>query len=489
MPTCEWFEKLRVCGEAIKRAAQAEDFHKVTNAPIAFSKHGELDHDSRTRAISPNRSTTIPRERAMSCLGHCAPIVPAVFSLLLAFLAPAVASAVATFPIDDDVVVAADKRLPSHLARFVGAWSGDCWNGTLPNLLVVERVADDGTADVVYAWGDSVDGKMKGGCTRMQAHVVDNRLTLAPPRGGPHIDYEWTRDGALLGRYAGKSGEPSYVLLTRVEGIDAATIKSHASIGRHRWEDIRIPEHSAVGPTAGHLLMLQAMFYRSPLTGRRPLVIFSHGSSGGGAISRADFPRIMDGALPRIFLALGCNVIEPLRKGFGASEGSAFEETKAAGVADQVRLDSALEDLDATVRFMATQPFVDPKRMVLVGQSRGGILSVVYAGTNPARIAGVINFAGGWWGERTARAEFNVTQFADAGRTAKAPMLWLYAHNDSYYAPAFIQRCFDAYEGNGGKAELIEYADVPGEGHFLVNWPDQWRAKAEAFVASLGVEK
>ncbi|MGH7302169.1 MAG: alpha/beta hydrolase family protein [Candidatus Rokuibacteriota bacterium] len=36
-------------------------------------------------------------------------------------------------------------------------------------------------------------------------------------------------------------------------------------------------------------------------------------------------------------------------------------------------------------------PFVDPTRVVIGGQSRGGILSVAYAGQHPQQIKGVIN--------------------------------------------------------------------------------------------------
>jgi len=41
-------------------------------------------------------------------------------------------------------------------------------------------------------------------------------------------------------------------------------------------------------------------------------------------------------------------------------------------------------------------PFVDDERVVMGGQSRGGILSVAYAGRRPEQVKGVINFVGGW---------------------------------------------------------------------------------------------
>jgi dipeptidyl aminopeptidase/acylaminoacyl peptidase len=38
-----------------------------------------------------------------------------------------------------------------------------------------------------------------------------------------------------------------------------------------------------------------------------------------------------------------------------------------------------------------TMPFVDASRIVIGGQSRGGILSVAYAGQHPEQVKGVIN--------------------------------------------------------------------------------------------------
>jgi hypothetical protein len=35
----------------------------------------------------------------------------------------------------------------------------------------------------------------------------------------------------------------------------------------------------------------------------------------------------------------------------------------------------------------------------MAGISRGGILSITYAGMHPREVSGVINFVGGWMGE------------------------------------------------------------------------------------------
>lgn len=392
-----------------------------------------------------------------------------------------------SIPLPGDVAVAPVSGLPTELAAFSGAWGGDAWSGNVPTLLVVETISADGLARVVYAWGDSMDGKIKAGWRRHEARIDGGQLRLPASPRGPKISYQRLEDGALLGRYEA-GGFASHVRLTAIAGSDSATIRANARNVPRLWEELRISETSAVSSTAGRSLTLQAMLYRSPKEGKRPLVIFSHGSTGNGAIKPADFPRVMDDATPRIFLSLGFNVVQPLRKGYGRSDGPLLEESFAQE-SQECQLSSALEDLDATVRSMLHQSYVDPKRIVLVGQSRGGLLSVVYAGQHPQQVAGVINFAGGWWGERMPAREFNLEQFRKAGRHTQVPMLWLYGTNDSYYSSAFIRRAFEAFKQSGGRGQLIEVPDVPIDGHLLVLSPDLWRAKVAAYLNKLEVSE
>ena len=39
----------------------------------------------------------------------------------------------------------------------------------------------------------------------------------------------------------------------------------------------------------------------------------------------------------------------------------------------------AIEDVDAAMAYLRAQPWADPERVLVGGQSRGGILSVAYA--------------------------------------------------------------------------------------------------------------
>ena len=64
-----------------------------------------------------------------------------------------------------------------------------------------------------------------------------------------------------------------------------------------------------------------------------------------------------------------------------------------------------MEDLDAVMAHLRAQPDVDTGRLLIGGVSRGGILSVAYAGLRPGQFQGVLNFVGGWVGDRCFAAD------------------------------------------------------------------------------------
>jgi pimeloyl-ACP methyl ester carboxylesterase len=389
-------------------------------------------------------------------------------------------------PLPDDIVLTPPSaNVPADIAIFAGAWGGDAWGGTLPHVLVVERVNSDGTAEAVYAYGNNTNGTIKAGWRRYTGIISNGRLHFVFP-SGPVIDYTVNKDGSLFGRYVFRE-MPSYVRLTRIAGNDATTVIAAAAKPiKTAWEEISIPEDSKVGETTGKTLALQAILFRTPLTGRRPVIIFNHGSTGPGIIPAnmfPDFARKNNAA--RTFLSLGYTVVLPMRKGFGKSEGPIIEEQPGSTTTQDVQLNSAVEDLDAVVDYMKAQPYVDPTRIIVAGQSRGGMLAVVYAGRHPDKVDGVINFSGGWWAERVPTADFNVLQFGQAGRTATIPMLWLYADHDTLYSLAYIEQAFAAFRAAGGNGQLFEVRDLPGNGHFLSAWPDKWQDVAATYLKNL----
>jgi dienelactone hydrolase len=227
-----------------------------------------------------------------------------------------------------------------------------------------------------------------------------------------------------------------------------------------------------------------------------PTLVFNHGSTGRGTdpslMTRPiDFP-----PLAKFFTDRGWAVVMPARRGRGGSEGlydEGFAEDRARGYAcDTTRsvagADRALADIEAALAAILAMPFVDGTRLVIGGQSRGGILSVAYAGRRPDQVKGVINFVGGWLGERCS-ASSDVNQFL-MQRGAKYPgqTLWLYGDSDPFYSLAHSRKNFAAFTRAGGTGAFHEFPAPPDtNGHRISSHPDLWAPLIESYLSRLGL--
>jgi dienelactone hydrolase len=360
---------------------------------------------------------------------------------------------------------------------FSGAWLGGAWGGDLPTALVVEQVHSNGTANVIYSWGEPPMKFFKPGWIRQTATIDGDQLKFTT-KGGADVRFDMETNCVLLGYYQISNSPPSEVELHRLATTNAVAIVEAAKQPVSSGEEIWIPVHSHIPPTDGQIYRLQTTVFRQPAPGKHPVMILNHGSTGPGIIPATYAVR--GGNDEMFFYSLGYTVVIPMRKGRGASDGPNVEENFF--LPSDIQLDSAIEDLDAVIGWVRAQPDMDAGKIVLAGASRGGMLSVAYAGRFPTNEIGVINFSGGWFGEGVPGPDFNSTAFADVGRTSKIPMLWLYADHDSYYSLKYIEGQFAKFHDAGGQGELVKYSDVPGNGHFLSQWVDRWQDKARGYL-------
>lgn len=357
--------------------------------------------------------------------------------------------------------------------RFLGAWAGS-WDDMLPHALLVERAEADGAARAVYAVGDAPAWGIRRAWSRASGAVADGRLVL--DLRGVRVSYELDQAGRLLASHLTVDGQLTVGALARVELTflaDPANPLPRPTLG----EPVRIPHRAAFAPDGARPLLLEATLYRPQAVGHvAPLAVISHGSSDVVGLQRT----LRHDAQARWLLSRGFVVLVPMRRGRGASEGSCGELGTSAAAYRQ-GLEEAVADLASAVAFGRALPDVDPHRPVLlVGQSRGGLLSVVYAGRHPTEVAGVVNFAGGWTGERCHGAH-NAEFLAEAGRGARAAQLWLYGARDSYYGEAHVRANHRAFLRAGGQA-MLEVLPVPGDGHRLIAYPGLWRGLADAYL-------
>jgi len=92
------------------------------------------------------------------------------------------------------------------------------------------------------------------------------------------------------------------------------------------------------------------------------------------------------------FVAQGFAVVVPMRRGYGGSEGNRVGN--AGGDLTRYGLENAL-DIQAAIQFLKTQPYADAKRIVVIGQSTGGLVTMAYLSVAEQGVLSGINFHGG----------------------------------------------------------------------------------------------
>lgn len=106
----------------------------------------------------------------------------------------------------------------------------------------------------------------------------------------------------------------------------------------------------------------------------------------------------------------------------------------------------------------------------------------------------VLNFAGGRGGHQGPEgdancAPANLVRAAGAfGAGAKVPTLWLYAENDTFFAPDLSRRMAAAYKAAGGNVNYLLLPEFKNDGHAVFGNADGrslWTGPVAAFLDEL----
>lgn len=249
----------------------------------------------------------------------------------------------------------------------------------------------------------------------------------------------------------------------------------------------------------GNRLRKSAIFIPSPEPGVRlelivsppqsdgpyPTVIFNHGSTGRGT-SPSTFSRsICPSTVQNYFTERGWMVLFPQRRGRGKSEGKYAEGLADDGTGYSCETEIALrgferavEDLDAVLAHVKTRNDVDFSRIAVAGTSRGGILSIAFAGIRSTEFCGAINFNGGWLGRACPTHETVNPYIFKMGAAAGMATLWLHGSYDQYYRINHCRSNFESYLDAGGKGTFVS---IPG-GHSLISKPKLWKSALDSYM-------
>jgi dienelactone hydrolase len=140
---------------------------------------------------------------------------------------------------------------------------------------------------------------------------------------------------------------------------------------------------------------------------------------------------------------------------------------------------------------MAAEKRIIPKDVIVVGQSAGGWAAIALSSQNPPPVRAIITFAAGRGGRVDGKPNNNcapdklVEAAGEFGRSARVPMLWIYAENDTFFGPTLTRRMHDAYTGAGGNAEYHMLPPFGSDGHFMIDSADAipiWEPLVKQFL-------
>lgn len=268
--------------------------------------------------------------------------------------------------------------------------------------------------------------------------------------------------------------------------LAAVALMPAVAIEQELQLDYRLNEHIVQVPAGpDHRAMLETTVFQPNGDGPFPLIIINHGKDPGPT---AQQPRDRFYHMAMAFVKRGYAVMVPMRQGFANSTGRYRDhgcDMTANGFTQ------ASDILDA-LNFAREQPWVDANRIVIAGQSYGGLATVALGTQALPGVRGLLNFAGGlrdtsdgcdWQGEL-------VSAMARYGAANKIPTLWMYGANDSLFGPDLASRMHSAFALAGGRGELIEYAPFKRDAHGMLASRDGdkvWLAPTEAFLRQLGM--
>lgn len=387
-------------------------------------------------------------------------------------------------PLPSDAAIETGSSATDVQRQWRGVWIG-AWGGTLKHILVVEAIAEDGSARVVYAIGANPSLGIKPNWQRFAGTVSGRTLTVSGKSFS--ASYELTPGVGLKALYR-RGDSVARASMTRADL--AALMQPDAVVAWTRGKS----EFLQTGLFEdGRPVRLEVVFFKPEGAGPFPLAVINHGSTGGGR-NPALFPLTWsDSNLAEFLNEHGWLVAFPQRRGRGKSDGlydEGFSEPRSFGYTCEAETslrgaDRALGDIEAAITALRRRSDVAPAPILIGGQSRGGLLAVAYAGLHPAEVSGVINFVGGWLGEGCPTAVLVNHTLFERGARYPRPTLWLYGRSDTFYSIGHSRDNFAAFEKAGGQGSFLEFDVPPGKGHFVIGDPDLWSGPIENYLRSL----
>jgi dienelactone hydrolase len=237
-------------------------------------------------------------------------------------------------------------------------------------------------------------------------------------------------------------------------------------------------------PASGFTVHLETTIFKPRGNGPFPIAVFNHERS---KLNAHEQPRARSPRTVRFFIQRGYVVIAPMRQGFSKSTGVYI------GIGCNIEENGLIqaEDVRAALDYVASQPYADRNRIVVLGHYHGGWTTLAFGTFNYPGLKGLVNFSGGLKQPRCAAWEGTLARAAGSyAKVTRVPSLWFYGDNedDPLYSPELLRRMHAAYTAAGGRARLVPFEKVShGEGHLFYTRANQriWQAELAKFLEDI----
>jgi dienelactone hydrolase len=254
-------------------------------------------------------------------------------------------------------------------------------------------------------------------------------------------------------------------------------------------ENVRIPVSNGNYSIAAKIL-------RPDGAGPYGAIVLNHGAAVSAEERRTESPELLIHTAAH-FARRGYVVVMPLRRGFGATGGEFAEDAGSCRNPDYRRGETAAaEDVMAAYHYTRSLPYVDGTRMILAGQSAGGVASIYSAANAPDGLVAVLAFAAGRGGNPSRNPgvpcaiEPLARVFDELGKSVKVPVLFHYAENDQFFNAQTSRLWYERFTAGGARAEYVLQPAFGKDGHYIFSddsGVQYWLPAVERFLARNGV--
>src|SRR4051812_9259621 len=291
----------------------------------------------------------------------------------------------------------------------------------------------------------------------------------------------------------GRIARTAMLLCALLAGVVATAARAQDD---HSYYGPRLIEEKVRIPTLNGRA-IAATILRPDAPGPFGAVILNHGVSASARERARESSDLLINAAA-VFARRGYAVVLPLRRGFGETGGDMAEDPGSCSNPDYKSAEqNAADDVMVAYNYARGLPYVDGNRMILAGQSAGGMVAVFTAGSrNPQGLVAVLAFAAGRGGDPDINPgvpcaiEPVARVFEMLGKNIRVPVLFHYAENDLFFSPKVSRGWFDRFNANGANAEYALQPAFGRDGHYLFGdtlGVRYWLPTVESFLSRHGV--